>query len=97
MNNTTKFEWDPEKNEINIRKHGVNFDEAETVFEDEMAIMIYDENNSDTEERFKIVGISAKLRELTVCHCYRNSDDITRIISARKATTSEIKLYKRRF
>ena len=92
-----KFEWNPEKNEINIKKHGVDFYEAETVFEDERAITIYDEEHSDSEERFKIIGISRKLRELTVCHCYRNGDEVTRIISARRATKTEIKLYERGF
>ena len=90
-----RFEWNPEKNEINKRKHGVDFGEAETVFEDEMAITIFDEEHSDDEDRFKIIGISWKLRELTVCHCYRNGDEVTRIISARRATKSEIKLYER--
>ena len=90
-----KFEWNPEKNEINIRKHGVDFDEAETVFEDERAVTIYDEEHYDNEDRFKIIGISRKLRELTVCHCLSNGDEITRIISARRATKNESKLYER--
>lgn len=90
-----KFEWDPEKNEVNIRKHGVDFYEAETVFEDERAVTIYDENHSAGEDRFKIIGISRKLRELTVCHCFRNGDEVTRIISARRATNNESKLYER--
>ena len=90
-----RFEWDPDKNEINFKKHGVNFEEAETVFEDERAVTIYDESHSDNEDRFKIIGISRKLRELTVCHCYRNGDEVTRIISARRATKNESKLYER--
>ena len=90
-----RFEWNPEKNEVNIRKHGVDFYEAETVFEDERAVTIYDAGHSEDEERFKIIGISRKLRELTVCHCYRENDEVTRIISARKATKSESKLYER--
>ena len=92
-----RFEWNPEKNEINIKKHGVDFSEAETVFEDERAITIFDEQHSASEERFKIIGISRKLREITVCYCYRNGDGITRIISARRATKTEIKLYERGF
>ena len=90
-----RFDWDTNKNEVNIRKHGVDFEEAETVFEDENAVTIYDEEHSEDEDRFKIIGISRKLRELTVCHCYRNGDEVTRIISARKATKNESKLYER--
>ena len=90
-----KFEWDPNKNDVNVKKHGVSFDEAETVFEDERAVTIYDEEHSNDEDRFKIIGISRKLQELTVCHCYRNGDDVTRIISARRATKNESKLYER--
>ena len=90
-----KFEWNPDKNEVNIKKHGVSFEEAETVFEDEMAVTIYDDDHSDEEDRFKIIGMSRKLRELTVCHCYRNGDNVTRIISARRVTKSESKLYER--
>jgi uncharacterized DUF497 family protein len=90
-----KFQWDPEKNEINVRKHGVDFNEAETVFEDESAVVVYDEEHSDNEDRFKIIGMSRKLRELMVCYCYRNGDEITRIISARRATKGELNYYKR--
>ena len=92
-----EFDWDPVKNNMNIRKHGVDFEEAKSVFEDEMALEMYDENNSDYEDRFIIIGISSKTRELTVCHCYRNDGEITRIFSARRATKSEIALYERRF
>ena len=90
-----KFEWDPEKNDVNLKKHGVSFDEAETVFEDERAVTIYDEKHSYDEDRFKIIGISRKLRELTVCHCYRNSIETVRIISAWRATKNEARLYER--
>jgi len=90
-----KFEWDPVKNETNIKKHGVDFAEAETVFEDEKAFTVFDADHSGDEDRFIIIGISRKLRELTVCHCYRNGEEITRIISARRATNNETKLYER--
>jgi len=90
-----KFEWDPEKNEVNIKKHGISFEEAESVFEDEMAITIYDVKHSGDEDRFIIIGISRKLRELTVCHCCRNSDEAIRIISAWRATKKESELYER--
>ena len=90
-----KFDWDPDKNETNLKKHGVGFDEAETVFEDERAVTIFDEDHSGDEDRFIIIGISRKLRELTVCHCCQNGDEITRIISARRATKGESELYER--
>jgi len=90
-----KFEWDENKDETNKIKHGVSFEEAETVFEDEMAVTIYDEKHSENEDRFKIIGISRKLREVAVVHCYRNRDEVTRIISAWRATKEEIKLYER--
>jgi uncharacterized DUF497 family protein len=65
------------------------------VFDDENAVVIYDELHSADEERFIIIGIDMQYRELTVCHCYRGNDDVIRIISARKATISEIELYRR--
>ena len=89
-----KFEWDDEKNEINKIKHGVSFEEAQTVFDDEYATVIYDEGHSIDEERFIIIGRDSFFRELNVCHCYR-STDIVRIISARKATKTEISIYGR--
>ena len=91
-----KFEWDPEKNKINKIKHRVSFEEAETVFKDENAVYLYDEQHSADadEERFHIIGESADFRELTVCHCYRGEhDEVIRIISARKATMTEIDYY----
>ena len=90
-----KFEWDPNKNEINFTQHRVRFEEAETVFEDERSIIIYDEGHSDYEDRFIIIGISSILREVTVCYCCRNGDEITRIISARRATKKESMIYER--
>ena len=91
-----KFEWDPQKNNLNFIRHGIDFEEAKTVFEDENAITIYDDEHSENEDRFNIIGMSVKLRELIVCHCYRNGDEITRIISARRPTKTETKLYERR-
>ena len=89
------FDWDSEKSKVNLKKHGVSFEEAESVFEDEQAVTIYDEKHSDDVDRFIIIGISSKLRELTVCHCCRNGDDIIRIISAWRATKKETELYER--
>ena len=60
-----------------------------------MKVTIYDENHSENEDRFIIIGMSRNLRELTVCHCYRDKNEITRIISARRAMVNEIKLYER--
>ena len=92
-----KFDWDENKNKANQLKHKISFEEAETVFEDENAIYLFDEYNSVDEERFIIIGEDDIFRELSVCHCYRGKDDdeIIRIISARKATASEIRLYER--
>jgi len=90
-----RFVWDPRKNIANKRKHGVSFEEAQTVFYDEYARLIEDPDHSDEEDRFIILGISARLRILVVCHCYDEEDEEIRIISARKATKHEQIHYKR--
>ena len=87
------FEWDENKNTANKRKHGVSFEEAETVFYDENALMIPDPEHSEEEERFIMLGFSELARLLIVCHCYRGAEDTIRIISARKATTHEAGQY----
>jgi len=87
------FEWDAKKNKINIQKHNVSFEEAKTVFYDDNARVISDPEHSQEEDRFIILGISASLRLLVVCHCYREPDETIRIISARKATKTESKYY----
>jgi uncharacterized DUF497 family protein len=79
---------------INIQKHDVSFEEAMTVFKDSKAILLFDENHSETEDRFNIIGMSQLSKLLIVCHCYRESDTIIRIISARKTTTEESKYYE---
>jgi len=89
-----KFEWDESKNIINIQKHNVSFEEAMTVFKDSKAVLRYDENHSETEDRFNIIGMSQMSRLLIVCHCYRDSDTIIRIISARKPTNAETMYYE---
>lgn len=91
------FEWDPRKNAANQRKHGVSFDEATTAFSDEQALLIDDPEHSADEERFVLLGMSAALRALVVCHCYREDEDIIRIISARKATRKERSAYAERW
>nr|DAJ34937.1 MAG TPA: ribonuclease toxin [Caudoviricetes sp.] len=88
-----KFEWDENKNEINKKKHKISFDEAKTVFYDDNALLIDDPEHSEQEERFIILGTSKKANLLVVCHCYRHSETVIRIISARKATKTETNQY----
>ena len=84
------FEWDERKNrKENKRKHGVSFEEAQTVFLDENAIRYYDPDHSEDEDRFIMLGISLSLRVLLVCHCYRSDEEVIRIVSARKANKKE--------
>ena len=90
-----RFEWDPDKAEANLHKHGVSFGEAESVFYDEMATEFYDDEHSEWEDRFLMLGISTRLRILMVCHCFRAQESVIRILSARKATKSEAKHYRR--
>lgn len=91
--NAIRFEWDESKNQINQRKHGISFEEASTVFYDEEALVRDDPEHSEMEERFVILGFSSKANLLVVCHCYRASETVIRIISARKATRTESKFY----
>jgi len=91
-----RFEWDERKNRANIRKHGVSFKEAETVFSDEHGLLIADPDHSLSEDRFVLLGLSANLRTLAVCHCYRG-EDVVRLISARRATRRERSQYNRRW
>ena len=89
-----KFEWDLTKAESNIRKHGVSFEEAQSVFYDEFAVQFFDEESSDSEDRFLLLGFSDEARLLIVCHCERNHGNTIRIISARKATKTESQHYQ---
>ena len=89
-----KFEWDRSKALSNKQKHGITFEEAQSVFYDDFAIQFFDEQNSDTEDRFLILGHSNRARILLICHCEKESGDLIRIISARKATSKERKFYK---
>ena len=90
-----KFEWNEKKAKINIDKHGISFEEAATVFYDEQALLRDDPDHSDDEDRFILLGMSEMANVLIVCHCYRESDEIIRIISARKATKKELNQYNR--
>ncbi len=91
-----RFVWDESKNAGNARKHGVTFAEAETVFLDEEALLIADPDHADDEDRFVLLGLSARIRTLVVCHCYREDDSAIRIISARKADRQERDRYEQR-
>lgn len=88
-----QFQWDNKKNLENIKKHKISFEEAKTVFFDDNARVIPDPEHSFDEERFVILGFSAKLNLLVVVHTYRENDEVIRIISARKAIKSESKYY----
>jgi hypothetical protein len=88
-----RFEWDNNKEKINISKHSVSFDEAQTVFYDEYAIQFFDPDHSESEDRFLLLGTSFKLKKLVVCHCFREEETVVRIISARKADKDETKAY----
>lgn len=88
-----QFEWDDRKAAANLKKHGVSFEEARSVFLDDRARLIDDPDHSDDEERFVLLGLSTSLRLLLVCHCYRGEGNIIRIVSARKASTRESKAY----
>ena len=90
------FEWDPNKDAANRRKHGVSFQEAVSVFVDEHALLIPDPIHSRDEERFVLLGVSARLRTLVVCHCLRDRGDVIRVISARKANRMERAQYQAR-
>ena len=91
------FEWDENKNHINQRKHGISFEEVQTVFEDAYAILFDDPDHSDEEERFLIIGMSSAKGVCIVSHCYRGTDEVIRIISARKATRTERSVYDEQF
>ena len=90
---TLRFEWDDQKAATNLKKHGVSFEEAKSVFVDERAKLIDDPDHSGDEDRFVLLGLSSALRLLLVCHCYRNEGGVIRIISARKAVARESRSY----
>ena len=92
---TLRFEWDSDKAVENRDKHDVSFDEATTVFYDECAVEFYDNEHSEWEDRFLLLGLSSQFRLLMVRHCHRANDEIIRLISARQATKNESKYYLR--
>lgn len=88
-----QFEWDSSKARSNKTKHGVGFKEASSVFYDDFAVQ-FEDANSIEEERFLMLGLSNRTRLLLVVHCFRESDETIRIVSARKATAREKQYYK---
>ena len=90
-----EFAWDRRKARSNLVKHGISFEEAQTVFLDESARLIDDPDHSEEEERFVLLGYSFQARCLIVSHCYRESDSVIRFISARRATAQEEEVYWR--
>ncbi|MBR9812705.1 BrnT family toxin [bacterium] len=89
-----RFDWNPAKASSNAEKHGVTFVEAQSVFYDEYARQFFDQEHSQSEDRFLMLGLSDRSRVLLVCHCERQAGEVIRIISARKATKAERKLYE---
>jgi hypothetical protein len=89
----TRFEWDEHKNRANIKKHGISFSEAMTVFDDPNVMYKPDPDHSLHEERFIAIGFSEEARVLVVCHCYYEDDSVIRLISARKANKFETSSY----
>ena len=89
-----RFEWNPAKAAANLKKHGIGFEEAKSVFADERAKLVADPDHSGDEDRFVLLGLSVHLRLLVVCHCDRSKGNVIRIISARKATATESRQYR---
>ena len=88
-----RFEWDPLKAIANLKKHSVSFEEAQSTFYDEFAVQFFDDENSTSEDRFLLLGLSSRARLLLVCHCEKESGNTIRIISARRATHRESAFY----
>jgi uncharacterized protein len=90
-----EFAWDSRKARSNKAKHGVSFEEAQTVFLDENARLLDDPAHSGEEDRFVLLGFSFQARCLIVGHCYRESESVVRLISARRAVPKEEEMYWR--
>ena len=89
-----RFDWDQAKANANLKKHGVTFEDARSVFFDEFAVQFFDEDHSSEEERFLLLGLSSDAKLLLVCHCEREQGNVVRIISARRATKREAAHYR---
>jgi uncharacterized protein len=96
VNGNLRFEWDAGKAAANLWKHGVSFEDARTVFVDEYALLRADEDHSDDEDRFVLLGLNRQMQMLVVCHCYRQDEEVISLISARRATSSERRQYEER-
>jgi uncharacterized protein len=90
-----RFEWDDNKNRSNFRKHGVWFEEAQTIWVDSESIEYFDPAHGSNEERFIRIGHSTRGHILLVVFCERAGRSTIRIISARKATTQEMRHYEK--
>lgn len=90
-----RFDWDAAKAAANLKKHGVSFEEAQSVFFDDLAVQFFDGSHSSNEDRFLMLGMSSGANLLLVCHCERDDGGVIRIISARKATRAESSHYGR--
>lgn len=91
-----RFDWDERKNKSNRAKHDVWFEEAQSAFDDPQARVFYDPEHSEEEDRFILLGMSLAGRTLVVVHCYREANSLVRIISTRKATKKEVRVYEER-
>lgn len=87
-----KFDWNPNKAAQNLKNHRVSFDEAATVFDDDLSVTFFDPDHSDVEDRYVIIGMSKENRLLLVAHADRG--DYVRIISARELTNKERKAHE---
>ena len=90
----TEFEWDSSKAKSNLKRHGISFEEAQSVFYDDYALQFYDESHSEEEDRFLLLGLSNTSKLLMIVHCERDSGNVIRLISARKATANESAFYQ---
>ena len=91
-----RFDWDEKKAISNLRKHGVSFEEAKTVFYDDNAVEFFDNQHGRIEDRFLLLGYALTGKMLMICHCIRSHGNVVRIISARKATKNEQTFYYKR-
>ena len=93
-----RIEWDAAKARANVRKHGITFDEAETAFSDDYALLLPDPDHSTIdEERLVLIGMSIAVRVLVVIHCELDNGNTIRLISARRATRTERAQYDARW
>ena len=89
-----EFEWNPAKDKANLKRRGVSFEEAKSVFYDDYAVQFYDENHSEQEDRFLLLGMSNRSKLLMIVHCERDNGNKIRLITARKATSNESTYYE---